>query len=96
MMRWRACRPPCIGPNLKLEVLLYKCLLDGGAYGTIDGNMLADNSDVQSAEQDCKQRHADFPIHTPIVIHPRCGRVGWALVSCESEASYEINELRFP
>ncbi len=50
----------------------------------------------QSAEQDCKQRHADFPVHTPIVIDSRCGRVGWMLISRGSEVSYGINELRFP
>ncbi len=41
-----------------------------------------------------QQRHADFPVHTPIVIYSRCGRVGWMLISRESEVSYEINELR--
>ena len=33
MMPWRACRPPYIGPNLKLEVLPEKCLLDGEFTG---------------------------------------------------------------
>ena len=32
MSRWRAYRPPSIGPNLKPEILLCHCLLDGGAY----------------------------------------------------------------
>lgn len=34
MSRWRACRPPSIGPNLKTEILLCHSLLDGGAYAT--------------------------------------------------------------
>ena len=32
MGRWRAYHPPVIGLNLKPEILLCHCLLDGGAY----------------------------------------------------------------
>ena len=35
MSRWRAYRPPAIGPNVKPEILLCHCLLDRGAYALV-------------------------------------------------------------
>jgi hypothetical protein len=37
MMPWPGFHPPCIGigPDLKLDVLLWKRLLDGEAYGSL-------------------------------------------------------------